>query len=233
MFAEACLSAAWNGPIGAALVALVMAKYFVGPIVGVWPSGDLGVLAASASAVASAAAAAVLAVAVADAAVQAAAAVFLVAAAVHGVAAFLVAVAVVAAAVSVPGVAAFVAVVFAVVVVVVVVVVAAAVRTAAVVAFVVVVDVVHAAASVGFGFVAVLGVHCVAAVWVGIDVAFQWASRIVAADAALGEEVNSVAIAVEAAGNGEQVGHPLVADPVTAVLVHVGPLQMGKHCCTA
>ena len=80
-------------------------------------------------------------------------------------------------------------------------------------------------------------IHCVAAVWVGIDVAavvaFQWASRIVAADAALGEEVNSVAIAVEAAGNGEQVGHPLAADHVTAVLVHVGPLQMGKHCCTA
>lgn len=218
------MSAAWNGPIVAALVALVMAKYFADSIDGVGPSGDLGVLAASASA---AAAADVLAVAVAAAAVQAAAAdaVFLAAAAVHGVAAFVVvAVAVVAAAVhaaaaavSVPDVAAFVAVVVAVVVVVVV---AAAVRTAAVVLdddVVLAVDVVHAA--VGFGFVAVLVVHSVAVVWVGIDVAavvvFQWASRIVAADA----------------GNGEQVGHPLVADPVTAALV--GPLQMGKHCCTA
>ena len=169
-----------------------------------------------------------LAVAVTAAAVQAAAAdaVFLAAAAVHGVAAFVVvAVAVVAAAVhaaaaavSVPDVAAFVAVVVAVVVVVVV---TAAVRTAAAVVVdddvVLAVDVVHAA--VGFGFFAVLVVHSVAVVWVGIDVAavvvFQWASRIVAADA----------------GNGEQVGHPLVADPVTAALV--GPLQMGKHCCTA
>lgn len=212
------MSAAWNGPIVAALVALVMAKYVADSIVGVGPSGDLGVLAASASASASAAAA-VLAVAVAAAAVQAAAAVFLAAAAVHGVAAFVVvAVAVVAAAVSVPDVAAFVAVVVAVVVVVVVV--AAAVRTVAVVLdddVVLAVDVVHAA--VGFGFFDVLVFHSVAVVWVGIDVAavvvFQWASRIVAADA----------------GNGEQVGHPLVADPVTAALV--GPLQMGKHCCTA
>ena len=213
------MSAAWNGPIVAALVALVMAKYFADSIVGVGRSGDLGVLAASASA---SAAAAVLAAAVAAAAVQAAAAaaVFLAAAAVHGVAAFVVvAVVVVAAAVhaavavSVPDVAAFAAVVVAVVVV------AAAVRAAVVVddGVVLAVDVVHAA--VGFGFVAVLVVHSVAVVWVGIDVAavvvFQWASRIVAADA----------------GNGEQVGHPLVADPVTAALV--GPLQIGKHCCTA
>ena len=126
------MSAAWNGPIVAALVALVMAKYFADSIVGVGPFGDLGVLAASASASASAAAA-VLALAVAVAAVQAAAAT------VHA-----------AATVSVPDVAAFVAVV-------VVVVVAAAVCTAAVVVnddVVLAVDVVHAA--VGFGFVAVL-----------------------------------------------------------------------------
>lgn len=148
------MSAAWNGPIVAALVALVMAKYFADSIVGVGPFGDLGVLAASA---------AVLAVAVAVAAVQAAAAT-----------------------VSVPDVAAFVAVV-------VVVVVAAAVRTAAVVVnddVVLAVDVVHAA--VGFGFVAVLVVHSVAVVWVGIDVAavvFEWASRIVAADAGNGEQI--------------------------------------------
>jgi len=60
---------------------------------------------------------------------------------------------------------------------------------------------------------------------------FQSVSGIVAADAAFGEEVNSVAIAVEGAWNEEQVGHPLVEDPVTAVVLE--PSQMGKHCCRA
>ena len=189
-----------------------MEKYFAGSIIGVWPSGDLGVVLAASAA----ASPAVFPVAVAAGAVQAAAAVaFLPAAAVHDVAAFVVAVAAAVHA-AVHGLAAFVAAVVAVV--------AVAVRVAAAVV-----------ATVRFGFVAVLVVHSVPVVWVGIDVAavvvLPWASRIVAADTAFGEEVNSVAIAVEAAGNEEQVGHPLDADPVTAVVV--GPLQMGKHCCTA
>ena len=208
------MSAAYNGPIVAALVGLEMEKYFAGSIIGIWPSGDLGVVLAASAA----ASPAVFPVAVAAGAVQAAAAVaFLPAAAVHDVAAFVVAVAAAVHA-AVHGLAAFVAAVVAVVVV------AVAVRVAAAVV-----------AAVRFGFVAVLVVHSVPVVWVGIDVAavvvLPWASCIVAADTAFGEEVNSVAIAVEAAGNEEQVGHPLDADPVTAVVV--GPLQMGKHCCTA